>query len=126
MRKKEGLSNSISFYSGFSPQHSVLLLSEYRALCPADDVERGETVVRDDLEVARGGGFNLCGRVGLEAKENFEKGRSGRRAHGQVQDVAAGAKHARQFLQARVERDVFECAARGDEIERLGREGQRQ
>ncbi len=60
-------------------------------------------MARDDLKVARGRGVHLGGRVRLEAEEEFEEGGGGAGADGQVQDVAAGAQHARQLAQARGE-----------------------
>ena len=71
----------------------------------------------DDAEVAAGVRVNFLGRVGLETEHPFEQEARGGRADGQVQEVAAGPQHARKLRQPLAERNVFERAARGDEVE---------
>ena len=83
-------------------------------------------MVLDDAEEAFGGRGDFARRVGLEAKHDFQEARRGRRPDGQEEKVAAGREHARQLAKPRPQRQVFEHAARHDEVERIRREGERE
>src|SRR5687767_14462958 len=85
---------------------------------PADRLGGRELVIADDLEILFRDSPNVFERMDLKVVKEFENRSDERGFDGDKDELAAGLQDSRQFLQTGVERNIFEHAARKNEIER--------
>src|SRR5436190_425329 len=98
---------------------SLDLLSQNRALAPANQLKRWKLIMTDDLKVPVGSFREFFGWMGFESEKNFEQRRHRRRPHWQMQKVASRRNHPGHLSEAFFQRHILQHAARHNQIKGL-------
>ena len=98
-------------------------MGEHCRFAPADYLQAREPILVDHAEVLSRVAKDRVSRMRLEAKQDLQERGGRRRTAGDMKEMSTRRNYSRNLSHALAKRNVFEGAARYNEIERVVREG---